>query len=116
MSSKTKNDAKVDVPGNVLETARRHEEYLAKVGYGWLQCREALAQLEEVDITVKKVVLKGFWSEGEEMLVVLSALGPEGDIVAFHNVAVLENMWRGLLNRIRSGNLKWREDTPYERK
>lgn len=113
MTKRSEEGARAEVPGNVIESARRFEKYLHKMGLGWLRCRETLAALEDDDVHITRVTLKGSWSEGEELLVIINADGPDGPVVGFHRVAHIESLWQGLLSRLDRKDIQWKEDKPY---
>ena len=99
-----------DVPGNTMQSQVAHDEFVFQLGQAWAKCVRAFAQLEADGLYVKRVSIKGTWSTNTDMLVIITAAGPEGPLVAFHNVDDVFGLWRGLGNRMRNGSLKWRDD------
>ena len=81
-----------------------------KLGLAWLGFIKTMEGLEDQGLRVTRVSLKGEWFDGGSILVVLTAEGPDGPMVAFHNADDLDGLWKGLRNRIRNGNLKWKVD------
>lgn len=82
----------------------------ARMGRGWLECRNALDHLARDGIRVTRLTIKGGWTSGETWLVILCAATAEGPMVAFHNADDPETLWVGLCKRIEKGSLKWRPD------
>jgi len=101
---------KGEKPGNAVHSARAFEDFIRSVGIGWLECVRAFERLERDGIELKRISIKGDFTHGVGVLVVMTANAPGGAIVAFHQGDDLQMMWRGLAARIMNGSLKWKED------
>jgi len=49
-----------------------------------------------------------------DMLVVVKAEGEQGERIAFHSAGTLPEAVQGVANRLMNGDLKWKEDKPYD--
>jgi hypothetical protein len=50
----------------------------------------------------------------DNVLLIVKAETPEGNIIAFHGGEDLASVVIGLVNRLDNGSIKWKEDKPYD--
>jgi len=110
MARKKQDGVPPDVPGNAMETASQRQRFLMRVGQGWLDAVDAMHRLTGHDVIITGMSIRGEWDGHGDLLLVLRAEGPEGNIVAFHSTAEPLGLWTGLAARINNGSLKWRTD------
>ncbi len=100
----------LEVPGNALASAANRDQFLEKIGQGWLRFLDACQRLEEDGVYVTGLSVRGQPGSGGESLVVLRADSEVGRRVAFHSVDEDMTLWTSLANRMRNNSLKWKED------
>lgn len=110
MSSTVDPRKKRGVPGNVIEEQRLQDEYVRRVGTGWLELVQLLERASREGFEVYRITLKPVWGSGGEMLVVLAAKGQDGAVVAFHGADESGFVWASLAKRIVGDRLAWRVD------
>lgn len=87
-----------------------YHRYLRDQGMRAEQLREFIANARERELFVYSIQVRYPSKEYPSFSAVVKALTPEGPVIAFHNGYQLLEALLGIGQRIRAGNLEWRND------
>jgi len=92
------------------EAATQEAQRQAMVGTAWAELIRQVEALRVAGYRVRGVNLRGPWSGNVDLLIVITADGPTGPVVAFHGGENISTIWDRLARRMKSGGLTWKAD------
>lgn len=91
-------------------TKTKEAERQAMMGSAWADMIQQVEFMRKVGYTIRGVNLRGPWSGDVDLLIVITADGPTGPVVAFHGGENISTIWDRLARRMRNGGLQWKVD------
>lgn len=99
-----------DVPGNARESALQVQRFLMKQSETLVSMERIADRYYEAEMNLTSIRIRFPRSEGDGYLGVVSAEGPAGKVVAFHDATEFLETLVGLIRRLDNGSVKWKED------
>jgi hypothetical protein len=90
------------------------ERVKEKSGFALMRLGSICERSRDLDISITEIRIKLDGSVYDNVLLIVKAETPEGNIIAFHGGEDLASVVIGLVNRLDNGSIKWKEDKPYD--
>ncbi len=92
----------------------RWDKILGGIARGVLNVEDYIDSIQEDRPTLTELRIKCDPDDDQGVLVILKGYVGAQWMIAFHRDATFSDAIRGAGNRLRNGDLKWREDKPYD--
>lgn len=90
------------------------EGYICRLGEAVMYIAKHIEDPPDSDTFIKEVRIKVRYGYEGDVLAIIKADRGKDKVVAFQSGDRLDEVVQGLANRLRNGDLKWREDKPYD--
>jgi hypothetical protein len=99
-----------EVPGNSMASAANYARAMVRLAESITDFERQADRLSEEDLLLTSMTVRLPGYDRTDYLLVLRGTTPQGPVVAFHNAPTLWETMEGVVNRLKNGSLKWKED------